>query len=167
MFSSVSLSFVFPLDIRAAIENAFAREESCGFGDEVYSILWIFERNLPKFRLSPLVSSWNCTQNREAQWKLCSGFLTGKLYTLKENLTALAVFDLLDTLLKDQDRSVVSVLRPNSLWDSRILALLLILDSPPSPSRATNHCFGFDVTFPLSHKPQPIRLLKATSDFYR
>lgn len=39
MFSSGSLSLLgFPLDIRAAMENAFARDESCGFGDDVYSM---------------------------------------------------------------------------------------------------------------------------------
>ena len=39
VFSSVSLSLLdFPLDIRAAMENALARDESCGFGDAVYSI---------------------------------------------------------------------------------------------------------------------------------
>lgn len=39
VFSSVSLSLLdFPLDIRAAMENALARDESCGFGDDVYSI---------------------------------------------------------------------------------------------------------------------------------
>lgn len=39
MFSSVSLSLLgFPLDIRAAMEKAFARDESCGFGDDVYSM---------------------------------------------------------------------------------------------------------------------------------
>lgn len=38
VFSSVSLSLLFPLDIRAAMENAFAREESCGFGEAVYSM---------------------------------------------------------------------------------------------------------------------------------
>ncbi|TNN51230.1 hypothetical protein EYF80_038550 [Liparis tanakae] len=39
VFSSVSLSLLgFPLDIRAAMEKAFARDESCGFGDEVYSM---------------------------------------------------------------------------------------------------------------------------------
>lgn len=39
MFSSESLSLLgFPLDIRAAMENAFARDESCGFGDDVYSM---------------------------------------------------------------------------------------------------------------------------------
>lgn len=39
VLSSVSLSLLdFPLDIRAAMENALAREESCGFGDDVYSM---------------------------------------------------------------------------------------------------------------------------------
>lgn len=39
VFSSVSLSLLgFPLDIRAAMEKAFARDESCGFGDDVYSM---------------------------------------------------------------------------------------------------------------------------------
>lgn len=39
MLSSVSLSLLdFPLDIRAAMENALARDESCGFGDDVYSM---------------------------------------------------------------------------------------------------------------------------------
>lgn len=39
VFSSVSLSLLdFPLDIRAAMENALARDDSCGFGDDVYSI---------------------------------------------------------------------------------------------------------------------------------
>lgn len=39
VFSSGSLSLLdFPLDIRAAMENALARDESCGFGDDVYSI---------------------------------------------------------------------------------------------------------------------------------
>ena len=39
VLSSASLSLGFPLDMRAAIENAFAREESCGFGDDVYSMV--------------------------------------------------------------------------------------------------------------------------------
>lgn len=39
VLSSVSLSLLdFPLDIRAAMENALARDESCGFGDDVYSM---------------------------------------------------------------------------------------------------------------------------------
>lgn len=39
VFSSASLSLLdFPLDIRAAMEKALARDESCGFGDEVYSM---------------------------------------------------------------------------------------------------------------------------------
>lgn len=39
VFSSASLSLLdFPLDISAAMEKAFARDESCGFGDDVYSM---------------------------------------------------------------------------------------------------------------------------------
>lgn len=39
VFSSASFSLLgFPLDIRAAMENAFARDESCGFGEDVYSM---------------------------------------------------------------------------------------------------------------------------------
>lgn len=39
VFSSVSLSLLgFPLDIKAAMEKAFARDESCGFGVDVYSM---------------------------------------------------------------------------------------------------------------------------------
>lgn len=49
VFSSASLSLLgFPLDIRAAMEKAFARDESCGFGDEVYSMsVKRMEQNIP------------------------------------------------------------------------------------------------------------------------
>lgn len=43
VFSSDSLSFDFPLDMRAAMEKAFALEESCGFGEEVYSMVRVLK----------------------------------------------------------------------------------------------------------------------------
>lgn len=43
VFSSDSLSFDFPLDMSAAMEKAFALEESCGFGEEVYSMMRVLK----------------------------------------------------------------------------------------------------------------------------
>lgn len=52
VFSSVSLSLGFPLDIRAAMEKAFARDESCGFGEDVYSmVVEKLDQNLPLQKL--------------------------------------------------------------------------------------------------------------------
>lgn len=39
VLSSASWSFGLPLDMSAAMENALAREESCGLGDDVYSMV--------------------------------------------------------------------------------------------------------------------------------
>lgn len=50
VFSSASLSLLgFPLDISAAMEKAFARDDSCGFGEDVYSMS--VERLEPKYFL--------------------------------------------------------------------------------------------------------------------
>lgn len=48
VFSSASFSLAFPLDISAAMEKAFAREDSCGLGDAVNSMSVSGEQNPPE-----------------------------------------------------------------------------------------------------------------------
>ncbi len=43
VLSSDSLSFDFPLDMSAAMEKAFALEESWGFEEEVYSMMRVLK----------------------------------------------------------------------------------------------------------------------------
>ncbi len=43
VLSSDSLSFDVPLDMSAAMEKAFALEESWGFGEEVYSMMRVLK----------------------------------------------------------------------------------------------------------------------------
>lgn len=45
VFSGDSLSLELPLDMRAAMEKALAREESCGLGGGVYSMVTVRGRS--------------------------------------------------------------------------------------------------------------------------
>lgn len=85
VLSSVSLSLLdFPLDIRAAMENALARDESCGFGDDVYSMsvgtkqTKIFHWRPKKSSRCSSSSSSRCVLRAQSQTEPC-GSLVGRM----------------------------------------------------------------------------------------
>lgn len=146
VFSSASLSLLgFPLDIRAAMEKAFARDESCGFGDEVYSMLmkrleqniplWIRKKN-PQKGLTPPAS--NCQRRKEkcagkyAKFLLDFG-LSAQILSFKTchfgNACHCRVESLAGCMVREGGggltpqtcaRPAVPDLRPAALWDASL-----------------------------------------------
>lgn len=134
VFSSDSLSFDFPLDMSAAMENAFALEESCGFGEEVYSMMRV---------LKTILNCTNVQSKPRNYFKLQDDILV----RIKKIATGCYFQSGWDIVCR-----VLLVLLHHFIVSVGTLAVSLISLAPPSYTATTNRCPASS-SLALQHSP--------------